>query len=139
MTTFASLVTSISGLTITSVTRTYTSTPESLGKADLPAQFIRLPSGNVGYAPADCDETEITRTIELVVCIEPVALETASQNFDDTVEMMDYMQSAVSTWAYLPAQNGVAITYSISTSGDAPVYVGDTAYWAVIATIAARG
>ena len=139
MTTFASFVTSISGLSITGIERTYTSTPESIGTADLPAQFVRLPSADAGYAPADCDETEVVRTIELVVCIEPVGLGTASQNFDDTVTMLDYMQTAISTWIFLPAQDNIAVTYSLATSNDAPIVVGDTTYWGVIATIIGRG
>lgn len=133
MTTFASFVTSISGLSITGVERTYTSTPESIGAADLPAQFVRLPDGEATYSPETCIETGKTRSIELVVCIEPVALEVADQNFDDTIAMMDYIETALDTWN--AAQNTMLFSYSISTSGNAPVVVGDTAYWAVIASV----
>jgi hypothetical protein len=139
MTTFASLVTSISGLTITGVNTTFDYTPESIGNADLPASFVRLPSGDVGFSPADCLASQKVRTIELVVLIKPVGLETAEQNFSDTVTMLDSVDTAVGTWAYLPAQNGIAITYSLSTSGDAPEIVGDSSYWAVIATIQGQG
>jgi len=139
MTTFTSLVASISGLTITGVNTTFDYTPESLGNADLPASFVRLPVGEVGFAPADCIDSQKTRTIELVVCVKPVGLETAEQNFEDTVTMLDSVDTAVGTWAYLPAQNGVAITYSLSTSGTSPEIVGDTAYYAVVATITGQG
>ena len=139
MTTFASLVTAISGLTITGVSTKFDYTPESLGNADLPAQFPRLPNGDAGYAPADCDETEMVRTLELVICIEPVGLGTDEQNFDATVAMLDTANSSISTWVFLPAQNNIAVSYSLSTSGDSPIVVGDTAYFGVIATIVGRG
>ena len=137
MTTFASFVTSMGGLSITGVERTYTSTPESIGAADLPAQFIRLPAGEAAYAPEDCASVGKTRSIELVVCIEPAALEVAKQNFDDTIAMMDYVETALDTWN--AAQNTMLFSYSISTSGNAPVAVGDTYYWAVIAAITGVG
>ena len=139
MTTFTSLVASISGLTIAGVNTSFAYTLESLGNADLPASFVRLPDGDVGFAPADCVDSQIVRTIELVVLVKPVGLETAEQNFSDTVTMLDSVNTAVSTWAYLPAQNGIAITYSLSTSGSAPEILGDTAYWAVSAVIQGQG
>jgi len=139
MTTFASLVTSISGLSITGVNTSYAYTPESLGNADLPASFVRLPSGTIGFSPADCLDSQKTRSIELVVCIKAIDLGTAEQNFADTVTMLDSVDTAVGTWAYLPAQNGIAIEYSLSTSGTAPEIVGDSAYYAVIATITGQG
>ena len=137
MTTFASFVSSMGGLTITGVERTWTSTPESIGTADLPAQFIRLPDGEAAYAPDDCISTGKTRNIELVVCIEPAALEVAKQNFADTIAMMDYIETALDAWN--AAQNSMLFSYSISTSGNAPVFIGDTAYWAVIAAITGVG
>ena len=139
MTAFASFVASISGLVITGVETLYDYTPESLGNADLPAQFPRLPSGDAGYAPADCDETEMVRTIELVICIKPGPLESGEQNFGDTVTMLDDANTAISAWVFLPAQDNIAVSYSLSTSGDTPIVVGDTAYWGIIATVVGRG
>ena len=130
MTTFASLVSSVSSIEVAGVQRRYTYTPESLGAADLPAQFVRLPDGSTGHAPTSCLEYQKERAIELVVCIEPANLETAQQNYADTVEMMDYIETALDAW--IGAQ---LFSYTISTSGSAPVYVGSTPYWAVIASI----
>jgi len=133
MTTFASFVSSMSGLEISGVQRSYTYAPESLGAADLPAQFVRLPEGDLTYAPDNCQAIGKTRTIDLIVCLEPANLETASRNYDDTVAMMDYIETALDAWN--AAQGAVMFSYSISTSGTAPVYVGSTPYWAVIASI----
>jgi len=139
MTTFASFVSSVGSIETPGVMRRYDHEPESLGEGDLPAQFPRLPDGSIGYAPADCPEIEETRAIELVFCIRPVGLGTAAENFAETIEMLDYANAALRTWKFATAQNGMAITYELSTAGSAPVIVGDTAYWAVIATITARG
>ena len=134
MTTFASLVTAISGLTVTGVSKTYTYTPESLAAEDLPAQFVRLPDGVMTAAPSNCYEVGKTREIELVVCVEPLALEMVSQNYDDTVAMMDYVESAIDTWN--DSQSSLVVAYSVAALG---LPVGDTNYWAVVATITARG
>jgi hypothetical protein len=134
MTTFASLVSSISGLTITGVNRTYTSIPESLSTADLPAQFVRLPNGVMTYAPSNCYQVGKTRDIELVICVEPLALEVADQNFDDTVAMMDYVETAIDTWN--DSQTSLLVEYNVAASA---LRVGETDYWAVITSISARG
>ena len=139
MTTYAALVSAISGLTITGVNRTEDSTPQSMGAADLPFQFVRLPDGEHAPAPATCYETGTTKSIELVVCLKPAGLETASQNFDDTVAMMDYVEAAIKAWDILPAQNGLIVEHSIATSADVGVSVGGADYWAVIATITITG
>ena len=75
----------------------------------------------------------------LVVCIQPAVHEMTATNFSSVVAMLDYMNTALRTWKFATAQNGLMITYSLTTSGDAPVIVGDTGYWAVTATITAEG
>jgi hypothetical protein len=137
MTTYAAFVTAISGLTITSVNRTLDSTPGSIGAADLPFQFVRLPEGDFAPSPASCLETGKIRSIDLVVCIEPAGLEMASQNFDDTVAMMDYIETALDT--YSNANDHLVFEYDIVTSGAAGVDVGGASYWAVIATVTITG
>lgn len=139
MTTYAAFVTAISDLTITGVTRTWDTTPESFGAADMPVQFVRLPEGEQAPAPATCLETENTKSIDLVVCIGPAGLETASQNFNDTVAMMDYVAASLDAWNIAPAQNGLIVEYTITTSGAVGVEVGGVSYWAVIATVAITG
>jgi hypothetical protein len=139
MTTFAAFVTAISELTITGVNRSEDSTPESMGAADLPFQFVRLPEGESAAAPIDCRETGETKSIDLVVCIKPAGLETAEQNFDDTVAMMDYIRTALIAWDAATAQLGLVVEYSIATSGDVGISVGGVDYWGVIATITITG
>ena len=139
MTTYAALVTAISGLSITGVNRSEDTTPNDIGAADCPFQFVRLPEGEYAAAPATCTETGTTKSIDLVVCIQPVGLETASQNFDDTVAMMDYVETALHAWDIAPAQNGLIVEYSISTSGTTGVSVGGADYWAVIAAVTITG
>jgi len=139
MTTYAALVSAISGLSITGVNRSEDSTPNDIGAADLPFQFVRLPEGEYAPSPATCTETGTSKSIELVVCIQPAGLETASQNFDDTVAVMDYVEAALHAWDIAPAQNGLIVEYSISTSGSGGVSIGGSDYWAVVATVTITG
>ena len=70
-------------------------------------------------APSSCLETGKTRSLDLVVCIEPAGLNIASQNFDDTVAMMDYIETALDAWNIAPAQNGLIVEYSLAAGGEA--------------------
>lgn len=136
MTTYAAFVTAISDLTITGVTRLEDTTPESIGAADLPFQFVRLPSGDFADAPVTCTEVGTTKTIDLVVCVQSSGLGLADLNYEDTVTMMDYVETALIAWDAAVAQNGVLVEYSI-TAGDEEV--GDVSFWSVVATVTIKG
>jgi len=129
MTTYAAFTAAISGLTISNVTRAYTYAPDSLGTADLPASFIRLPQGrtNLPTLASQCDNTGAVRTCELVVCLEPLNQETSEQNMSDTIAMMDAVETALDTLTVMPL-----IEYTLRGDG---VAVGGSVYWAVVAQV----
>lgn len=132
MTTYTSLVNSISGLSITGLTRQFDHIPEYVDTSDLPASFVRLPGGGINPETlTTCSGDGKTRTIELVVLLEPFGQSTASANFSATVSMMDNVETA------LDADDGSTpimpfLTYEINASGET---IGEGDYWAIVATI----
>jgi hypothetical protein len=129
LSTYAAFAAAFGGLTITNVKRKYDHTPVSIGHADLPAMFVRLPNGNRNSGSVStCSGSGKGRTIEMVVCVEAVGLNNAEPNFDSTVAMMDAVEAAIDAMAKPMPIMG----YDLRGSG---VVVGDTGYWAVVATI----
>ena len=129
MTTYAAFTTAVSGVSISGVTRQYTYAPDALNTADLPASFIRLPSGgtNLGTLASACSATGNVRNVDLVVCIEPTNQEQTSQNMSDTITMMDSVETALDT-----LYDNLIMEYTITGQG---VIVAGVSYWAVVASV----
>lgn len=129
MTTIASFVSTVAGLTVTGVNRSYTYLPATLGAA-LPASFVDLPAAgrNAEFA-STCVGGGKTRTVQLVVCIEAINQDRAPQNYAATVTMMDNMETALDA---LRSTSPMIIDYEISAGARG---VGDTTYWSAIATV----
>lgn len=130
MTTYASLVSTVSGITITGVSRALAYIPEAGDTADLPLSFVRLPGGGTNPATlTTCAGDGKARNIELVVLIEPVGQSTASANFAATVAMCDNVETALNTLGdFMPM-----VEYTIRAEGYSEGL--ETGFWAVIAAI----
>lgn len=131
ITTYASFVTALAALTVTGVTRKYSSPPASLNTADLPAMWPGLPRGDEprmtfegggGWPALFCD---------LVIALEPYGGNTQLANFTATVAMFDNLSSALRSASI--GRSG--LRWSITADA---VDVSGTPYWAVMATIEGR-
>lgn len=134
MTTYTSYVTALSGLTVVGVTRKYTSPPQSINTADLPAQWPLLPSGDVaplvfgGYgAPSG------TYRCDLVIATEAVGQNVNSVNFVGVLTLMDALTTALKSMTRPVA--GV-FTWSIR---QAIVTVAGNDYWSLICSCEGSG
>lgn len=134
MTTFTSYVTALSGLTVSGVTRKYTSPPQSINTADLPAQWPLLPSGDAaplvfgGYgSPAG------TYRCDLVIATEAVGQNVNSVNFAGVLTLMDALTTALKAMTRPVAG---AFTWTIR---QAIVTVAGNDYWALICSCEGSG
>ena len=135
MTTFRSFVDALEALTITGVVRQYTQGPPmgAPGTADCPFQYVRYPAsdeiplvfGEQGGWP--------TLRADLVIGVEPVGQNTGFENFDDTVDMMDNVVSALQG---APCITKSHLRWSIRQAIDT---VAGQQYWAVITAVEGSG
>ena len=129
MTTYTSFISTVAGITITGVTKKHAYIPVKVSTASLPASFVRLPGGGInGETLTTCADDGKSRTVELVVILEPMGQQRPSKNFSLTVTMMDNMETALDALGdFMPM-----VSYEIRAEG---VAVGDAVHWGIIATI----
>jgi len=136
---FASYVAGLAAVAVVGVTRDYgLEPPASLNTADLPSKFLRLPiEGRSRFTLAvDGANRHGTglMTCEVVIAIEPIVQDQPEPNFTRTTAMVDNVTKAF-------AQADVALSWpeSVSVQVRADIFVAGIAYWAVVASIRARG
>ena len=97
MATYRSFVDALEALSITGVNRQYDQGPPigAPGVADCPFQYVRYPGADESIVSFGAHGGWPAFRAELVVCVEPVGQNTAWENFDDTVDMMDNMTTAL--------------------------------------------
>lgn len=112
--------------------------PLSLNTADMPAKFLRLPvEGRSRFAlaieGADAHGSGLM-SVEVVVVIQPVAQDLPEPNFVKTVAMCDAMTKAI-------VKADVALSWPevVGLQVRADIVVAGIAYWAIVATVQARG
>ena len=135
LTTYRSLIDALEALSITGVVRQYTQGPPAgaPSTADCPAQYVRYPGGDERPLVFGEQGGWCTFRAELVILVEPVAQNVQPENFDDTVDMMDSITTAL--------RNADCITLSklhwnIKMIIDT---VANTPYWAVLAVVEGSG
>lgn len=139
MTTFRSFVDALEALSITGVNKTYPKgPPKSLNAADLPAQFVQLPRGDEGATVfGEFGGVFSTFTAELIVAVNAVGLgEGPYINFDDTVDMMDNVSTALGSVASCDVISKTKHSWTIRQG---IVAVAGNDFWAVIATVTGNG
>jgi hypothetical protein len=125
---YTDFVTNISGLSVTGVSKTFTTQPSRLSTSQLPAMWPRIPSGSAGNVVL-CGSVGLTEVVcELLVAIEPVDQSNNDHNFSACLTIMDNLQTA------LAAQMN---TYGIDrwSMRLRQQLIGETAYWTVTATV----
>ena len=134
MTTNVAFHTALSALSITGVKRVYAYEPDSVSTADIPAQYVALPTGDAGKSgdwAAVCDDHSKTRVASLVVLVEAAGQEQTLRNFANTLVMMDRVETALDGLSV-----GVFRDYTIKAG---VVEKGGAPFWAVLAEITVRG
>jgi hypothetical protein len=135
MSTFRSFVDGLEALVVTGVVRRYTQGPPlgAPGTADCPFQYVRYPRSTEVAIVFGEQGGHPTRTAELVIGVEPVGQNTAYENFDDTVDLMDNLESALQGASCLTKSK---LNWSIRQEDDP---VAGQMYWAIIATVEGSG
>ena len=135
MTTYRSFVDALEALSVTGVERQYTQGPPlgASGVTDCPAQYVRYPSASEAVTTFGAHGGWPTLRAELVILIEPVGQKDAYNNFDDTVDMMDNLTSALQGASCIcKSKMWWAMRQTIDT-------VAGQQYWAVVATVECAG
>ena len=136
---FSTYVTGLAGVAVADVERDYgMAPPMQLSTADLPAKFLRLPVGGrsrftLAVEGADRHGTGMM-TCEVVIAMEPIEQNQPEPNFVSTTAMVDAV-----TKAFVKADVALSWPEAVSVQVRADVIVAGIAYWAVVASIQARG
>lgn len=130
--TYASLISELSGLTITGVT-VGTHPPARIPSGNLPIAYPRLPSGEQAAAAFDGTGGLDVLTCDFVVLTETAAQNLQITNYADCVTYMDRLTTALkSAMTTSKVIDGFTVRMDIEL-------IGETAYWAIIATVRASG
>lgn len=132
MTTYSAFVTAVSGLSVTGIKRQYDHVPNQVTTADLPASFVRLPSGGINYETlSTCSTSGNTRTCDLVVLVEAAGQGNPSPNYDATIAAIDNLESALRT----AAEDATIMPFLEFAITSGAVGVGGSNYWGITATV----
>jgi hypothetical protein len=135
LTTYRSFVDALEALDITGVNRQFTQGPplNPPGVGDCPFQYVRYPGADEIPLVFGEQGGWATFRAELVIGVEPVGQKTAPQNFDDTVDMMDAVTTAI--------RAADCITLSKLRWGVRQIIdtVAGQPYWAVLVTVEGSG
>ena len=127
--TYTAFAQALAALTITGVTRAVTEPPRQVSTADLPLQFVRLPTGEESARTRDHPGGWLSITCELVIVLEPVQQGTQPVNYAATLAMMDAVSVALRATDLANSRNRWTIR------GDWIYLGGETVYWAVVASV----
>jgi len=131
MTTYTAFVDSLEALTVTGVTRRYTSgAPSALNTADLPAQWVELPRGDNVLATANPSRAR-TLTADLIFALEPVGQDTRPANQQKCITLMDAIETAFATYSE-PTLGAPSLNLKLVI-----VPVNTIDYWAVAVEVTA--
>ena len=136
VTTYRSFVDALEALSITGVNRQYTQGPPIAqpGDADIPAQYARYPGTDEEFPIVFGEQGGwLDLHAELVVLVKAVGLNTAFENFDDTVDMMDNVATALRGSTCTTKSK---VRWSLSQIIDT---VAGQQYWAVLARVRGYG
>lgn len=126
--TYTEYVATLAGLSITGVVKAYSSPPTQLSTAQLPAQWVRLPSGETAVASLGGQMGLPSFTCDLVIAVEVIGQNTQPANYAKCLAVIDALQTALTT----EALDGVVDTWTLRMDGEG---IGDTAYWVIVATV----
>jgi hypothetical protein len=134
MTTFAIWIDALETLAPTGVTTKITSgPPRELTAAQLPAQWVEIPTSENRPACAGAEGGDRTMNADMVVALEPVAKDSPTATFPTCVTMLDSIDAA------LRAFDSPLIGPMTWRSRLAIVPVGQYPFWSVVTSIEGLG
>ncbi len=135
-TNYRSFVDALEDLDINGVVRQYMQGPPlgAPGTTECPFQYVRYPGSDTEYAIVFGEQGGWNHLrAELVVGVEPVGQSTAYENFDDTVDMMDNVATALRGATCTTKSK---LRWSLRQIIDT---VAGQQYWAVLAVVEGNG
>jgi hypothetical protein len=132
-TSLSALVTTLSGLTVAGVKTQKAYRPRQINAADLPLMFVRLPDRKRALSTLTYGQDLRTATIEVVIVVQMLNLDTQAPNDVLTVQLMDSLAAALEANAQALGMD----SYSMVTDED---MVGAASpVQAIIATVEVSG
>lgn len=92
---YATFVNNLTALSITGVTRSYTSPPKQVNTADLPALWPQLPSAENNIVTFTYERGLRQSRVDLIIAVEPYDQNTSIANFAKTITLLDNVESAL--------------------------------------------
>ena len=135
MTTLTTFVTDLGDLTVTGVTKKLDEPPRALKTADMPSQWVQVPS--IERMPATFQsQGKLWDTLraQLVIALEPVGQSTQAANWSGILTFMDNLHTALADIDALVVQGRIQYTIVQGI-----VLVSGNDYWAVIAEVEGHG
>jgi hypothetical protein len=130
--TYTAYVSGVAGITISGVTRQYTSPPATINTADLPASYPRLPGGDNETATLTYGRGLHSAVVELCVVLEPVRQSSNSVNYIAALTMLDAIKTALTSNASTYGIDRWGIQIEIDR-------IGDVDYWQIVARVEGSG
>ena len=128
--TFASFASTLGGLSVSGV-RALTSPPQRIPSGNLPIGYPRLPAGAQQIATFTGVPGLDQLQCDYVILTEAITQNMASYNYSQAITVMDSLHAALkATMAAAVEIDGWDIRMDIES-------IGDSAYWAIIATVRA--
>jgi hypothetical protein len=134
MISYATFISGLTALSITSVKKTFTSPPGLINKDDLPIAYPRLPGGDVAISSLSGDAGLNTVVVELVVVVNPIKSSLHEINFGVSLGVIDDLNATLTEYASELQIDRWSIRTDVDIVGDL-----NTLYWLVVAEITASG
>lgn len=132
MFTYAGYVADLATLSVTGVTRVYDHPPERINTADLPSLYVRLPAGENQSVTLTALRGLRQATCEVVIAVEPVRQNQNEPNFTTCIGLLDALEDAIATNALGWGVDQWTMRVEVD-------FVGDTAYWLIVASVQGSG
>lgn len=132
-TSYTDFVNDLAALNVAGVTMTYNQPPQQVNAADCPAQYVRIPSGVEGTMTFQAPGGWPQMTADIVILVNPAMLDTNAVNFASGLTLMDALSETLRHASHL---GKTLPTWSIRID---MVDVGQSVFWAVIATVTVNG
>ena len=133
-TTLAALITSITGMTVTGITNKYAYRPRRINAAQLPILYTRLPSRKREISTLTYGQGLKQATIEIVVMVEMLNLNTQPANDALAVTLTDALGDALESNAATLGMDSYEIASGEDTLDD-----GTTPVQVIVATVEVSG
>ena len=135
ITTMTVFVNALEALDITGITKTFQGPPRKIDTAELPAKWVQLPRASEGALTFGTHGGWPELVADLVIAYEPVGQSLQSANFQNTITQLDNVNAAL-RGAGVTDLGKSHIEWEIRQD---IVEVAEVQFWAVVATVTARG